>query len=352
MPKADPIQCQRTLAYLFQVFDRCLFNGELSNHNCILTVEQAGEQTEGMFWMNHTVTREELENYRKMVLQFMQNAADYGGKGKYKDPHFDRSVKEMRVPFLAINTLHLQRPLIEVAAILVHQMCHLWQQRFGGKAPKGDHHNTEWADQMERIGLMPVCLDTPRKTKSGKAPKAPKDKRAGRKVAQTVIKGGAFEKAFKENCESIKLPWGSVAFPKPQKKTSKKLTYACSCGRKFYASKELKSVFCGLCEADFELEKGEDEEASDDSPESKSPACIPADVVDDDDLPLTLPDYEPEPKPKAIPADIVDDDDVVLSIDPDLTEEQRKKVLRLRQIIRGKPDPCPDRFNPDLDAMF
>lgn len=351
MPIGDPIQCQRTLAYLFKVFDHCLFNGELSKHDCVLTVEQFGEQQEGVFWQNHTVTTEELKTYQKMVLEFMQNAANHAGEGKFKDPHFDRKVKEMRIPFLAINTLHLKRPLIEVAAILVHQMCHLWQLRFGGKAPKGDHHNTEWADQMERIGLTPVCLDTPRKTKSGKAAKAHKDKRVGRKVVQLVVAGGAFEKAFKENCESIKLPWGSVAFPKPAKKTSKKLTYACSCGRKFYASKELDEVLCGKCEAEFKMEESEEEETSETLPERKIEPCIAADVVDDDYLPLGYPDYEPEPKRKAIPADIVDDD-VVLSIDPDLTEEQRKKVLRLRQIIRGKPDPCPDRFNPDLDAMF
>ena len=44
--------------------------------------------------------------------------------------------------------------LQEIMQTLVHEMCHLWQYRFGNAGRRG-YHNKEWAKMMEGIGLMP-----------------------------------------------------------------------------------------------------------------------------------------------------------------------------------------------------
>lgn len=73
-------------------------------------------------------------------------------------------------------------PPVEVLQTLVHEMTHLWQWHFG-KPSRACYHNTEWADRMEAIGLMPSSTG-----ESG-------GRRVGQKMADYVIAGGMFEMA-------------------------------------------------------------------------------------------------------------------------------------------------------------
>lgn len=68
---------------------------------------------------------------------------------------------------------------LELMQTLVHEMVHLWQHEFGKPSHRA-YHNTEWANKMESIGLMP--------SDTGK----PGGKRTGQRMSDYPIEGGAF----------------------------------------------------------------------------------------------------------------------------------------------------------------
>lgn len=76
-------------------------------------------------------------------------------------------------------------PMVEVLQTLVHEQTHLWQSHFG-KPSRACYHNTEWADKMEAMGLMPS--ETSR----------PGGKRVGQYMGDYVLPGGRFERATSE----------------------------------------------------------------------------------------------------------------------------------------------------------
>ena len=89
-------------------------------------------------------------------------------------------------------TLH---PLEISLSTLVHEMVHHWQECFG-KPSRSNHHNREWVEKMESIGLIP--------SDSG----LPEGKQTGRKVSHYIEPNGAYAKA----CEDLlaagfTLPW-------------------------------------------------------------------------------------------------------------------------------------------------
>lgn len=82
---------------------------------------------------------------------------------------------------IAINPEYFATvPLVEVLQTLVHEMAHLWQNHFG-KPSRACYHNTEWADKMEALGLMPSSTG-----REG-------GRRVGQHMADYVIVGGRFE---------------------------------------------------------------------------------------------------------------------------------------------------------------
>lgn len=73
-------------------------------------------------------------------------------------------------------------PMVEVLQTLVHEMTHLWQEHFG-KPSRACYHNTQWAEKMESIGLMPSDTGLPG------------GKKVGQSMADYAIRGGRFELA-------------------------------------------------------------------------------------------------------------------------------------------------------------
>lgn len=78
--------------------------------------------------------------------------------------------------------------LIEVLQTLVHEMTHLWQAHMG-KPSRACYHNTEWADKLESIGLMPSSTGQPG------------GRRVGQLMADYVIDGGPFALATQKLLE-------------------------------------------------------------------------------------------------------------------------------------------------------
>ena len=83
---------------------------------------------------------------------------------------------------IALNPMKFKSEGVkEALQTLVHEMCHLWQHHYG--KPTRGYHNTEWADKMESIGLMPSSTGRP-----GGA-------RIGARMADYAISGGPFDRS-------------------------------------------------------------------------------------------------------------------------------------------------------------
>jgi predicted SprT family Zn-dependent metalloprotease len=138
------------------------------------------------------------------------------------------------------STLKNRKP-IAVASTLVHEMVHLWQHEHGSPSRTG-YHNSEWADKMESLGLVPSDTGEP-----GGA-------RVGQKVTHYIAKGGPFVHAFRAMPKEFALPW---ACEEPEDRRIKsaaknKVKYTCpGCGANVWGKPEL-ALSCDECSQPFQ----------------------------------------------------------------------------------------------------
>lgn len=163
---------------------------------------------------------------------------------------------------ISINPDYMDRPDIDWHSTLVHEMCHLFQNEFGNPSRSG-YHNQEFANIMERVGLITTTTGD----KSGK--------RVGQSMTHFILPDGVFENVFldlvtDENYKS-RLFYKPNSFLVPvvtggddgeeegeegeeekeaEKKKKSKIKYTCSCGFNVWGKPGL-SVRCNVCEADF-----------------------------------------------------------------------------------------------------
>ncbi|MFE0758773.1 SprT-like domain-containing protein [Inquilinus sp. NPDC058860] len=162
------------------------------------------------------------------------------------------------------------RPVKVTLSTLVHEMVHQWQANFG-RPGRGRYHNKEWADRMERIGLMPSA--------TGK----PGGPRTGDQMTHYIVEAGPYCQAADELLtKRFTLSWydrfppptylqmmpapigvdlatlgvvdgeGEAAQPKPIR-DRRKSKYRCpQCEAQVWGKPNLKLV-CGDCRVDFEV---------------------------------------------------------------------------------------------------
>lgn len=103
--------------------------------------------------------------------------------GGYFKSNAWQSVDDTFVHTIAINPQYIVHSTpLQVLMVLVHEMCHQFQFTYG-TVGRSNYHNSEWADKMESIGLMP--------SSTGK----PGGKRTGQSMSDYPIPGGPFESA-------------------------------------------------------------------------------------------------------------------------------------------------------------
>jgi len=139
---------------------------------------------------------------------------------------------------IAINPDHVHsRPPAEWLSTLVHEMVHMQQEICGEPGRKG-YHNREWADLMEKVGLIASTTGNP------------DGKRTGAKCSHYIESGGRFELATNDLLETgFSLDWGSFVPPATEgKKSGKRAKYMCSgsCGASVWG-KEGLSIRCDEC---------------------------------------------------------------------------------------------------------
>lgn len=134
----------------------------------------------------------------------------------------------------------LDRDLRDVLSTLVHEMAHLWQERYG-EATRNGYHNREWASEMDRIGLTPSSTGEPG------------GKRTGQRVSHYIEEGGLFDVACAEflRDNALELDWFAVtltATKDGEAKKASKTKYTCpDCDANAWAKPGAKLI-CGTCE--------------------------------------------------------------------------------------------------------
>ena len=134
-----------------------------------------------------------------------------------------------------------------VLAALVHEMCHLWQRRFGMPG-RGRYHNAEWAAKMRSLGLIP--------TQNGQAGGRP----TGDCMQQLVQPGGSFEYACSQLLDTgYEIGWHKPFPPVPggghQTEAGigaprNRLKYTCACFTNIWAKPGVVAT-CGVCKTRF-----------------------------------------------------------------------------------------------------
>lgn len=105
---------------------------------------------------------------------------------------------------IAVNPAYFaSQSLLSLFQTIGHEQCHLWQH-VHGKPSRIGYHNTEWAEKMILIGLMP--------SSTGK----PGGATTGQKITDYPISGGRFLEACAELARNkFELPWVDQGFKTP-----------------------------------------------------------------------------------------------------------------------------------------
>lgn len=172
-----------------------------------------------------------------LVLHRKKNAHGYFWADQWKGRDGDQKVDE-----IALNPETMGRTVPEVLSTLVHEMTHLEQQHFG-KPGKNGHHNKEWGDLMDRVGLTPRGV--------GKC----EGKRTGRTISHDILEGGPFDLEVKAMIEEgIDLSYIANSFNvvKEKKRDRSKVKHTCpDCDANVWC-KEGMHVVCGDCDRQME----------------------------------------------------------------------------------------------------
>lgn len=139
----------------------------------------------------------------------------------------------------------------DVYSTLVHEMCHLWQE-YDGSAPRRCYHNKDFAEKMERVGLITSA--------TGEVG----GKRTGQHMTHYIVEGGVFDKAFQEMPQDLLIPCHTLFRMQGEKKKKikkarpKTVTYFCpQCGATV-KGKEDTNVICGDCMEQMLVKTGRD----------------------------------------------------------------------------------------------
>lgn len=195
----DPTsETYKTLQSAYEFFNQNLFENKLPT--CLITMQRKGK-AKGYFSPERFQARKEESFYTHEIAM---------------NPAYFRGCSDE-----------------DIISTLVHEMCHVWQQEFG-KPGRGNYHNSEWADKMEDIGLIP--------SNTGEEGGA----RVGTGMTHYIDKDGRFTllcAAFLESHQP--LNYQDRATLKPATKNKNKVKYTCpKCSLKAWGKSGIK-IMCG-----------------------------------------------------------------------------------------------------------
>lgn len=156
----------------------------------------------------------------------------------------DRSNPNNLISEIALNIdTFLEREDIDLMSTLVHEQAHVWQYYLGNRPEKGNYHDAEFAEMMEKIGLMT--------SSTGEVG----GKRCATKMSHYIIPNGKFEKYCQEFLQDKKINWQNIRMndnPKQTRNRTPKLKYKCPDCEKSVSSKDEIKVMCMSCNQEME----------------------------------------------------------------------------------------------------
>ena len=181
------------------------------------------------------------------VVIVLQRRAHSGGH--YSPSRFSSRVGSQGYDELSLNPDGFIGKTDEfIVSILLHEMDHHWQDKFGKPAARG-YHNKEWAAKMKSQGLMP--------SNSGMVG----GKETGQQMSHYIIPGGHFTQAFAELAATgWKLNLQSTIYAGGSKRPSdSKTKFTCaSCDQNAWGKPDL-AIRCDLCNARMLPERAADQ---------------------------------------------------------------------------------------------
>jgi len=199
------------------------------------TLEQFAKYQAAWEYFNKTLFGGML---KPCLLNFSRHRGSYGFFTSNRWTKGKESVHE-----ISLNPDRLDRSLEEVFGTLVHEMCHQWQHDLGENFLRSTYHDTEWAEKMVKIGLIP--------SETGE----PGGKPTGQKMSHYIDSKGEFIKAVRQMPQGVILPWRSIGpkeEDKPKKPKKKKYVYTCpECRIKISCEADDLNASCDDCSERF-----------------------------------------------------------------------------------------------------
>ena len=148
----------------------------------------------------------------------------------------------------------------EILSTLVHEMVHLWHHH-NGKPSRSGYHNAEWAEEMDRVGLVP--------SNTGK----PGGNRVGQHMTHYIFDGGPFDVASSVFLAThTAIEWGSTQSEPGEKSKAKR------------ASTKSKTKFaCPVCKQNAWAKPGAMLACANVDEHEEKSAIIMIAVIQDDD---------------------------------------------------------------------
>lgn len=158
-----------------------------------------------------------------------------GARGYFWPEQWQSSTGDVRHEISLNPETFSARSTEDILSTLAHEMCHLEQQVYG-KPSRNGYHNREWADMMERIGLIPSDTGEPG------------GKRTGQRMTHYIEPAGPFAAAAAHVISEIgEIQWSARGKGKSAAKRASKTKYSCpSCGQNAWAKPDA-SLACGDC---------------------------------------------------------------------------------------------------------
>jgi hypothetical protein len=185
-------------------------------------------------------THEHVEAYRAAYAYF--NKALFAGELP-DDVLLSFSRADTSAAELNLNPVYLvNKPSREAAALLVHEMCHVWRLQ-NGEPPRRGYHDRPWAEKMLSLGLTPSDTDSP----GGKT--------TGVRMTTHINRAGAFANAFAALPDAHLLRWRAGKGAPAKRADPSKTKYTCGCSNAW--GKPGLEMQCLRCGNRFTLVEGE-----------------------------------------------------------------------------------------------
>jgi len=150
----------------FREFNTELFESELDESKCMLTLDFSGRTNLGYF------AQDRFANKDGQLIDQISLNAEYV----------------------------LRQSAKQVLSTLGHELCHYWERRYTAKPTKGAYHGKRWAWKMKKIGLQPSTTGQPGGNETGY------------RVSHYIIPGGPFERVANEMlAKGFAITWGAAA---------------------------------------------------------------------------------------------------------------------------------------------